>query len=120
MSDGNAEAHACICITDVKADDGYGISIWTSTVAQSLREYESLRYISDCQESAQINASKIISHSMPIIWVSKNPFRINLRPERLRVAVCTYKIITYFWTRKILVVIFLNLDSYEKIGVQYG
>ncbi|MDE6479806.1 MAG: hypothetical protein K2L45_05995 [Muribaculaceae bacterium] len=44
MSDGNAEAHACICnysikpaiLTDDKADDRCSISTWAPTVAQSL------------------------------------------------------------------------------------
>ncbi|MDE6638219.1 MAG: hypothetical protein K2K32_08310 [Muribaculaceae bacterium] len=44
MSDGNAEAHACICndsiklpiLPDGKDDDRCSISIWASTVAQSL------------------------------------------------------------------------------------
>ncbi|MDE6562200.1 MAG: hypothetical protein K2K75_12525 [Muribaculaceae bacterium] len=43
-SDGNAEAHACICndiikhalLTECNADDGCSISIWASTVAISL------------------------------------------------------------------------------------
>ncbi|MDE5997685.1 MAG: hypothetical protein K2G77_05685 [Muribaculaceae bacterium] len=44
MSDGNAEAHACICnynikpavLTDCMADAERSISIWASTVALSL------------------------------------------------------------------------------------
>ena len=44
LSDGNAEAHACICndgikpafLADGNTDDGCSISIWAPTVAQSL------------------------------------------------------------------------------------